>query len=84
MSVLAWMVLGLIAGFLASNITKSSGQGMLFDLVLGIVGAVAGGYLFTAIEVSGITDFDLYRALVAIVGAVVVLCIYHGVSGRSV
>ena len=84
MSVLALMVLGLIAGFVASNITKSSGQGMLRDLVLGIVGAVAGGYLFTAIEVAGITDFNLYRALVAIGGAVVVLCTYHGVSGRSV
>ena len=84
MTVLAWMALGLIVGLVASNITKSSGQGMLIDLVLGIVGAVAGGYLFTAIEVAGITGFDLYRALVAIVGAVVVLCIYHGVSGRSV
>ena len=84
MSVLGWIVLGLIAGFVASNITKSSGQGMLLDLVLGIVGAVVGGYLFTAIGAAGITGFNLYSAFVAIIGAVVVLCIYHAVSGRSV
>jgi uncharacterized membrane protein YeaQ/YmgE (transglycosylase-associated protein family) len=49
MSVLAWIVLGLIASFVASNIVQSSGQGMLLDIALGIVGAVVGGYLFTAI-----------------------------------
>lgn len=84
MSVLAWIVLGLVAGFVASNITKSSGQGMLLDLVLGIVGAVVGGYLFTAIGAAGITGFNLYSTLVAIVGAVAVLWIYHALSGRSV
>ena len=83
MSVLAWMVLGLIAGFVASNILRSSGQGLLLDLVLGVIGAVVGGYLFTAIGATGLTGFNLYSMLVAIVGAIVVLWLYHA-RGSSV
>ena len=83
MSVLAWVVLGLIAGFVASNILTRSGQGLLLDLVLGVVGAVVGGFLFTAIGATGITGFNLYSMLVAIVGAIVVLWAYHAFSGRS-
>jgi uncharacterized membrane protein YeaQ/YmgE (transglycosylase-associated protein family) len=84
MSVLAWVVLGLIAGFVASNILTRSGRGLLLDLVLGVVGAVVGGFLFTAIGATGITGFNLYSMLVAIVGAIVVLWAYHALSGRSV
>ena len=83
MSVLAWMALGLIAGLVASNILSRSGQGLLLDIVLGIVGAVVGGFLFTAIGARGVTGFDLYSMLVAIVGAIVVLWAYHAFSGRS-
>ncbi len=83
MSVLAWMVLGLIAGLVASNILSRSGQGLLLDLVLGVIGAVVGGFLFTAIGATGITGFNLYSMLVAIVGAIVVLWAYHAFSGRS-
>jgi len=84
MSVLAWIVLGLIAGFIASNILNRSGQGLLLDIVLGIVGAVVGGFLFSAIGATGITGFNLWSILVAIAGAVVMLWIYHAVAGRSV
>jgi uncharacterized membrane protein YeaQ/YmgE (transglycosylase-associated protein family) len=84
MSVLAWIVLGQIAGFMASNIVRSSGQGSLLDIALGIVGAVVGGYLFSALGATGITGFNLYSMFVAIVGAVVVLWLYHAMSGRSV
>ena len=83
MSVLAWMALGLIAGLVASNILSHSGQGLLLDMVLGIVGAVVGGALFTAIGATGVTGFNLYSILVAIVGAIVVLWAYHAFSGRS-
>ena len=83
MSVLAWMALGLIAGLVASNILSRSGQGLLLDIVLGIVGAVVGGFLVTAIGARGVTGFDLYSMLVAIVGAIVVLWAYHAFSGRS-
>ena len=71
MSVLAWVALGLIAGFVASNIFSRSGQGLLLDLVLGIVGAIVCGHLFAAIGATGITGFNLYSMLVAIVGAIV-------------
>jgi len=82
MSVLAWIILGLIAGFIASKIVNSSGQGLLLDIVLGIVGAVVGGYLFTAIGATGVTGFNLYSIFVSIVGACVVLWLYHALSGR--
>ena len=83
MSVLAWMALGLIAGLVASNILSRSGQGLLLDIALGIIGAVVGGFLFTTIGATGVTGFDLYSMLVAIVGAIVVLWAYHAFSGRS-
>jgi uncharacterized membrane protein YeaQ/YmgE (transglycosylase-associated protein family) len=83
MSVLAWMVFGLIAGLVTSNILSRSGQGLLLDLVLGVLGAVVGGFLFTAIGATGITGFNMYSMLVAIVGAILVLWVYHAFSGRS-
>ena len=83
MSILAWIVLGLIAGFIASKLYSGSGQGFLMDIVLGIVGAVVGGYLFTAIGATGITGFNLYSMFVAVIGAVVLLAIYHAVMSRS-
>ncbi|HEX6831415.1 MAG TPA: GlsB/YeaQ/YmgE family stress response membrane protein [Methyloceanibacter sp.] len=83
MSILAWIVLGLIAGFIASKIYVGTGQGILMDIVLGIVGAVVGGYLFDMLGAGGITGFNIWSMLVAIVGAVLVLWIYHAVSGRS-
>jgi uncharacterized membrane protein YeaQ/YmgE (transglycosylase-associated protein family) len=84
MSLLGWILLGLMAGFMARHIVRSSGQGLLIDLVLGNIGAVVGGLLFTAIGATGIIGFNLYSMLVAIVGAVAVLWLYHTVSGRSV
>ena len=83
MSVLAWMALGLIAGLVASNILSRSGRGLLLDIVLGIVGAVVGGAMFTAIGATGIAGVNLYSMLVAIGGAIVVLWAYHAFSGRS-
>ena len=82
MSILAWIVLGLIAGFIANKIYVGSGQGMLLDIVLGIVGAVVGGFLFTALGATGVTGFNLYSMFVAVVGAVVVLWAYHAIAGR--
>jgi uncharacterized membrane protein YeaQ/YmgE (transglycosylase-associated protein family) len=82
MSVLGWIVLGLIAGFIGSKIVNHSGQGFLLDIVLGIVGAVVGGFLFTALGATGVTGFNLYSMFVAVVGAVVVLWGYHAIAGR--
>ena len=77
MSFLAWIVLGLISGFIASKIVNKSGSGTLMDIVLGIVGAVVGGWLFDTIGHVGVTGLNLYSILVAVVVAVVVLIIYH-------
>jgi len=82
MSVLAWIVLGLIAGFVASKLVNRSGGSLLLDLVLGVVGAFVGGFLFTRFGAAGVTGLNLYSILVAIVGAVVVLFIYHALVGR--
>jgi len=82
MSILAWIVLGLIAGFIASKIFVGTGQGILMDIVLGIVGAVVGGYLFSALGSTGVTGFNLWSMFVAVVGAVVLLWLYHAISGR--
>ena len=82
MSIIAWLVLGLIAGFIGSKIVNNSGQGLLVDIVLGIVGAFVGGYLFTFFGAAPVTGLNLYSMLVAIVGAIVVLVIYHAVAGR--
>jgi uncharacterized membrane protein YeaQ/YmgE (transglycosylase-associated protein family) len=83
MSVAAWILLGLMAGFVASNIVRSSGQGLLLDLGLGVIGAVVGGYL-TAVSATGLTGANLYSTFVAIIGAIVVLWLYHALSGSSV
>jgi uncharacterized membrane protein YeaQ/YmgE (transglycosylase-associated protein family) len=83
MSILGWIVLGLIAGFIASKIVSGSGQGMLIDIALGIVGALVGGYLFDALGATGITGFNLYSMFVAIVGAALVLWVYHALARRG-
>jgi uncharacterized membrane protein YeaQ/YmgE (transglycosylase-associated protein family) len=82
MSILAWVVLGLIAGFIGSKIVNRQGAGCLLDIVLGIVGAFVGGIIFTAIGGHGVTGFNLWSMFVAIVGAVVVLVIYHAIFDR--
>ncbi len=82
MSIIGWVVLGLIAGFIASKIVTSSGQGVLMDIVLGIVGAVVGGFLFTSFGGAPVTGFNIYSMVVAVVGAIVVLLIAHAVTGR--
>jgi len=84
MSILTWIVLGLIAGFIAAKIVNKKGAGFFLDIVLGIVGAVVGGFLFTALGESGVTGFNLYSLVVAVVGAIVVLVIYHAIVGRRV
>jgi uncharacterized membrane protein YeaQ/YmgE (transglycosylase-associated protein family) len=82
MSILAWIVLGLIAGFIASKIVNKSGGSLVLDLLLGVVGAFVGGFLFTRFGFAGVTGLNLYSILVAIIGAVVVLFVYHFIADR--
>ena len=79
MSFLAWIVLGLLAGFIASKIVNKQGEGWLLDVVLGVAGAVVGGWLFGILGASGVSGFNLYSLLVAVVGAIVVLFTYHAI-----
>jgi uncharacterized membrane protein YeaQ/YmgE (transglycosylase-associated protein family) len=78
MFILAWMALGLIAGLLGSKIVNRRGKGIFLDVVLGIVGALAGGYLFTVFGHAPINGSNLYSVLAATVGAVLVLLVNHG------
>lgn len=79
MSILAWIVLGLIAGFIGSKIVNKSGEGVIVDILLGIVGAVLGGWLFTKFGAAGVTGLNLYSILVAVIGSVLFLVIYHAI-----
>ncbi len=82
MSIIAWLVVGLIAGWIGSLIVNRRGDGLLLDIVLGVVGAVVGGFLFNLLGHSGVSGINLYSIFVAVIGAVVVLAVYHAVVGR--
>ena len=82
MSIISWIILGLIAGFIGSKIVNRQGEGMLLDMALGIVGAIVGGILFSFFGATGITGLNIWSMIVAIVGSVVVLLVYHAISGR--
>jgi uncharacterized membrane protein YeaQ/YmgE (transglycosylase-associated protein family) len=82
MGVISWIILGLIAGFVGSKIVNKSGSGFLLDIVLGVVGAVVGGELFTLLGFAGVSGLNIYSLIVAVVGAVVVLYVYHALNGQ--
>ena len=84
MGFIAWIILGLISGFVASKLVNHSGSGLLLDLVIGIVGALLGGFIGSRLGLGGLENFwSLWTWLLAIVGAVVVLLIYNAVSRRA-
>lgn len=80
--IIAWIVVGLIGGFLASKMVNKTGEGMLRDILLGIVGGVVGGIIFRLLGGHGVTGFNLWSILVAFVGAVIVLVLYHAITGQ--
>jgi len=82
MSFISWIVLGLIAGFIGSKLINKRGEGIVLDVLLGVVGAVVGGWLFSTFGMSGVTGLNLYSFLVAVVGSIVVLLLYHLVLRR--
>jgi uncharacterized membrane protein YeaQ/YmgE (transglycosylase-associated protein family) len=83
MSFIAWIILGLISGFIASKIVNKTGEGMLLDIVLGIVGAVVGGFLFHLVGATGVDGFNLWSMFVAVIGAMAVLGVKHAIMGRG-
>ena len=82
MGIISWIILGLIAGFIGSKIVDRQGQGFWLDIVLGIIGALFGGFLFDLFGATGITGLNIYSMIVAVIGAIVVLLIYNAVMGR--
>jgi uncharacterized membrane protein YeaQ/YmgE (transglycosylase-associated protein family) len=77
MSIIAWVVLGLIAGFVGSKIVNKSGEGIIRDILLGIIGAVVGGWLCEFFGHSGVTGLNLYSLAVAVAGSIIVLVLFH-------
>jgi len=82
MSIVSWIVLGLIAGFIGSKLVNKTGEGFFLDIALGIVGAVIGGWLFSLFGMHGVTGLNVYSLLVAVVGAVIFLVAYHAIRRR--
>jgi uncharacterized membrane protein YeaQ/YmgE (transglycosylase-associated protein family) len=82
MSIIGWLILGLISGFIASKIVNDSGQGLVLNIVLGIVGAIVGGFIFSSFGGAPVTGFNLYSMFVSVIGAIVVLFLYHLIAGR--
>jgi len=85
MSLIAWLVVGAIAGWLASLVMKTNReQGLIMDIIVGIVGAFIGGFIFDALNLGGdVTGINIVSILVAFIGAIVLLAILRAVSGRS-
>src|SRR6202790_1486959 len=77
MSFLAWIVLGLAAGFIGSKLVNRRGEGIFLDVLLGIVGAMIGGWLFRLFGAGGVNGFNLYSLFVAVIGSVAFLVVYH-------
>jgi uncharacterized membrane protein YeaQ/YmgE (transglycosylase-associated protein family) len=81
--ILSWIVLGAIAGWIGSLLVNRTGEGLFRDIVLGIVGGIVGGWIFAALGSTGVTGFHLWSVFVAVVGAVLVLTLYHAIIRRS-
>lgn len=77
MSFLAWIILGLLAGFIASKIVNKRGEGAGLDILLGIVGAIFGGFLARILGIRGVSGLNFHSLIIAVCGAILLLIIYH-------
>jgi len=84
MSIIAWIVVGIIGGFIGSLVVNKRGQGILGDLLLGVIGAIVAGWAFNRFGHSGVTGINLYSILVSGVGAILILVLYHALRGAQV
>ena len=89
MGFISWLILGLIAGFIASKIINKSGEGLIMDIVLGVVGALVGGFVVSKVPMlsnrfgqSGVNGLNIPSMIIAVLGAILVLLIYHMVVRR--
>ena len=80
MGLISWIILGLIAGFIASKIVKRTGSGVILDIFLGMIGAAVGGLIFSGIfGMAGVTGLNIWSIIVSVIGAIVVIWIYEAV-----
>lgn len=79
MGIVSWIVLGLIAGFIASKIVNKRGEGPSLDILLGIIGAVIGGWFFSAAGATGVTGLNVWSVMVAVVGALALVAAGHAI-----
>ena len=83
MSWLSWIILGLIAGFIGSKIVNKRGEGLFLDIILGIVGAVVGGWIFSSLGIGGgVNGVNIGSIFVAVIGSILVLFVYHLIAGK--
>jgi len=80
MGIFSWIVLGAIAGWIGSLIVNKRGEGLFLDIVLGIVGGLVGGWIFSALGSTGVTGFNIWSLVVAVIGSVIVLMLYHAIA----
>ncbi|HEY7851542.1 MAG TPA: GlsB/YeaQ/YmgE family stress response membrane protein [Caulobacteraceae bacterium] len=83
MGILSWLILGLIAGFIASKIVNKTGSGLIMDIVLGVVGAFVGGWVFSFFGHAGVTGLNIPSLIVATLGAIVVVLAFHFITRRG-
>jgi uncharacterized membrane protein YeaQ/YmgE (transglycosylase-associated protein family) len=83
MGIIAWLILGLIAGFIASKIVNHTGSGLIMDIVLGVIGAFVGGWIFSFFGHTGVTGLNIGSLIVATIGALVVMLAYHFLFRRA-
>ena len=79
MTLFTWIILGLLAGFIASHLVNHHGEGIVLDVLLGIVGSIVGGWLFQMCGAARVTGLNLYSIGVAVCGSVVFLVVYHAI-----
>ena len=79
MSIIGWIILGLIAGFIASKIVNKEGEGFFLDIILGVVGGIVGGWIFQFFGAAGVSGFNIYSMVVAVIGAIILLVAYHAI-----
>ncbi|NNE12426.1 MAG: GlsB/YeaQ/YmgE family stress response membrane protein [Ilumatobacter sp.] len=83
MSLVAWIVVGLLAGLLARWIVRDDRSGCLYTLFVGVLGAIIGGWLMATIDEEGVNDFSLRSIVVAAIGAVLLLLVLQAIAGRG-
>jgi uncharacterized membrane protein YeaQ/YmgE (transglycosylase-associated protein family) len=82
MEILVWLILGLVAGWIASMVMGRGSYGVLGDIVVGILGALLGGWLGTALFGVGVTGFNVTSVIVAVIGAIILIAVYRALLGQ--